>query len=186
MNVAELDPTSIQVAIHEAGHAVAHLVLNDLPPCSAPFLNSVSIVPGDGFLGVVAVDPWTFQSAWDALYSIIEALAGPTAELYSEHADLLPLVIERTIPGILADHADEDSDCAQIQKTIEWLGVRDPRALLRRLWDITHAIVASEWIGLEKVAHILCDRQVMGGDEFEAEWRRLRHGGTAAAAEAAG
>jgi hypothetical protein len=187
-----LNPTPLQIAIHEAGHAVAHLVLDDQPFCTGPSIHAVSIIPGDGFWGVVTVDPrlsrFTRNAATDrlpneaarqnqrlhGLYDIIEALAGPMAELYNEQPHLLPRLVDRIIPKILTGHADDNSDCANIQKTIQWLEEDDPQLLLRELWDITHAIIASEWIGLEKVARILRGRSVMTGSEFEAEWRKAR------------
>ena len=187
-----LNPTPLQIAIHEAGHAVAHLVLDDLPFCSGPFIHAVTIIAGDGFWGAVTVDPRLSRFAPNAptdlhfndvtrqnqrlhgLYDIIEALAGPMAELYNEQPHLLPLLMDRIIPKILADHADDNSDCANIRRTIEWLEEDDPRLLLQDLWNITYAIVASEWIGIEKVALVLRDRRVMGGGEFEAEWRKVR------------
>jgi hypothetical protein len=187
-----LNPTPLQIAIHEAGHAVAHLVLDDQPFCSAPCIDSVSIIPGDGFWGAVTVDPRLSRFARSAStdphsieaarqnqrlhgrYDIIEALAGSMAELYNEQPLLLPRLADRIIPKILTGQADDDSDCANIQKTIEWLEEDDPQSLLRELWDITYAIIASEWIGLEKVARVLRGRRVMSGGEFEAEWRKVR------------
>lgn len=184
--------TSLQIAIHEAGHAVAHLVLDDLAPSPGPFISSVSIVPGDGFLGIVIADSRLSKSVpatladphfndaikqnnrLHALYDIIEALAGPTAELYCEHPLIPLLLMERMIPRILVDHADEDSDCANIRRAIEWLEEDNPQLLLRQLWNIAYAVIATEWIGLMKVARVLNDRQTMDGEEFEAEWRKVR------------
>ena len=171
---------------------MAHLVLDDLPFCAGPFIHAVTIVPGDGFWGAVTVNPRLSRFASNApadphynevtrqnqrlhgLYDIIEALAGPMAELYNGQPHLLPLLMDRIIPKILTGHIDDNSDCAYIRRTIEWLEDDNPQLLLRELWNITYAIVASEWIGIEKVAHVLCDRRVMGGGEFEAEWRKLR------------
>jgi hypothetical protein len=182
-------PTSLQVAIHEAGHAVAHLVLDDLPSCSGPFISSVSVIPGNGFWGAVTVESRLSRLASSrfhpndetrqnqrlhALFDIIEALAGPIAEMYSGQAQLLPFLKERMIPKILTDHADDDSDCVNIRKTLRWLEEDNPQLLLRQLWDIAYVVVASEWIGLEKVARVLRRRQIMHGDEFEAEWRKVR------------
>jgi hypothetical protein len=185
-------PTPLQVAIHEAGHAVAHLVLNDLPPHQGSSIRSVSVIPTDGVLGVVTTDPrisrfgvhglaqlhadeaMSQSRRFYARLDIIEALAGPTAELYSTNP-LIPLhLIEKMIPEILVDPAHEAGDCANIRRAIEWLGGDDPQALLRRLWEIAYAIVATEWIGIVEVARVLRDRQTMSGDEFEATWRRGR------------
>jgi hypothetical protein len=94
--------------------------------------------------------------------------------MYSGQAQLLPFLKERMIPKILTDHADDDSDCVNIRKTLRWLEEDNPQLLLRQLWDIAYVVVASEWIGLEKVARVLRRRQIMHGDEFEAEWRKVR------------
>jgi len=182
------------LCIHEAGHAVAHLVLDELPPYPGPSITSVSVIPDGDFRGRVRGQRrvWTKQFSRDetearlspalqqaqhqmALYDVIEALAGYVAEMYQRQSPFGPLMIKpEMFEKILVGDLDSIGDMAGVRNTIDWLGLVDPAAELKRLFRTTYGLIASEWPGIVRVARVLRTRPFMEGEEFEAEWQAVR------------
>ena len=185
------------LAVHEAGHAVAHQVLDELPPYPGPHIISVSVKPdaADGSLGrvsgrrrtstlrtpphtkpVPAAHPEVLADMRrQARYDIVELLAGRMAESYQRGGPYCPLrwtdeIVSKTING----DPDAGGDMSFVRKTLDWLELPDPAAELKRLWRITYGLIASEWPGIVRIARILRERRFMGGEDFEAEWRAGR------------
>ena|ERR1019366_8097036 len=79
------------LAVHEAAHGVAHLVLDELAPNSSTVIREVSLVRTEKHLGVVVADarfrmvlanatPRSVDHEWLCRLCIIETLAGLIAE----------------------------------------------------------------------------------------------------------
>jgi hypothetical protein len=77
-------------------------------------------------------------------------------------------------PVLDAAALDAVDNMRKARETIEWLDPADRAEELKRLWDITYSLVASEWPGIVRIARILQARRFMEGDAFETEWRSVR------------
>ena len=165
------------LAIHGCGHASTRLVLDELPPDElpaylGPLLRLVSIIEGiDGSMGRVdgssrvCLMPGLIDAQIVAQLTpemrhlrrrnmrcdIVEALAGMMAEFFWK-GGLLGLfmmrgdIIRRTISGDL----DVVDDFRFVRRHLEALNPPDPTAELRRLWDTTYGLLASEWPGVKR------------------------------------
>jgi hypothetical protein len=179
------------LCIHEVGHAVAHLVLDELGPYPGPHIKYITVGAESGAVFVdrrvntnfgtraqmearsPAMPDFPFQCA---RMDIIKSMAGPFAYFYQREGPGPAFISDSGIvERILADDdLDRDGDLFYIRKVAEWLEPDDPRAELEHLWNTTGTILAAEWPGIRRVAQVLRARGDMDGDEFEAEWRAVR------------
>jgi hypothetical protein len=110
---------------------------------------------------------------------IIATMAGPVAELYQRwgpfclaiegKARIQRLLTSDDESGFLTTNDGDGISIRERAQVIE-LGEQELVALWYRTW----AIVRAEWPGVRRVARVLLERGSMDGEEFEAEWRRLR------------
>jgi hypothetical protein len=178
------------LAVHECGHAVAQLVLDELPPYPGPFLRSVSIVADANSLGRVEGQPRVClpielgphlddrQRAYkhrQLRYDIIQHLAGYIAELHHKDGPMgtyfaRDAVVRRTVSGEL----DASTDFSLPRQQLEWISHPNPTAELTRLWNITCSLIGCEWAGLQRISRALLAREFMDGEDFEQEWLKCR------------
>jgi hypothetical protein len=193
----------VWLCCHEAGHAVADLVLDELPPYPMARITSVSVVPdpGLGTLGRVIQKPRTDIPAWiymgftreraegvlvprflrdhhqHALYELVQTLAGPVAEYVCRHGQelgYLHFAMRHPTRNILSGAWDCDGDFLSVRRTIEWLQPVEPSVEVERLWRIAYALIVEEWPGILKVARLLRKHEFMTGKHFEQAWREGR------------
>jgi len=137
-HVRKSDRAELVVAVHEAGHAVARLVLNDRHRCSAR-IKLVTVQPfqdaaGRKFLGNCHHDPHVSRRTVDRWISgelktpapedlpelieldIIEGMTGPCAERYYLVGRHEPMAVTMSQPGF-------ESDRAAVRGRAAWLGL---------------------------------------------------------------
>jgi hypothetical protein len=174
------------LAIHEVGHAVAMLRLDDLAVVSGPHIREVSLDSTEEYLGIVVRDdrfqmlfadllPRNHELEWLCRFSMIETLAGPFAE-WRQRTNCLCAGVNAAqwSEKILSTVDVSDPDFRQVQARLRWLKPDDPAAELDLLIDYAFAIVRSEWPGIVEAARMLRERRVMDGEDFERTWRMVR------------
>jgi hypothetical protein len=157
----------LALAIHEAGHAVAHLTISErraalgLPAQS--LLRSVSVDPAARTgLCRVRVNKQRDRRDYAAM-----CLAGYAAECRHLHGPAW-----RPAPDAFAEHMHLQ-DIAMA--AAEVAGFADPAAELWRAWAAAVAIVTAEWVPIERLGYRLRRGCSMAGAEFEAAWRSARN-----------
>jgi hypothetical protein len=176
-------------AVHECGHAVARLALDELPPYPGPLLRSVSIIANADSVGRVDGQPRVMfmlehESMTDRMrhhqrrqlrYDIVQFLAGYVAEMYQRGGLLAPILArDGFIRQILSGELDAVPDFHSARQHLGWLNPPNPSVELSRLWDNTYGLIACEWQGLKRISRVLLEREFMDGEEFEAEWLACR------------
>jgi len=161
-------PPPMSFCIHEAGHAVAHFVINDSLAEAETIVRSLSVDPATtrGNLGLVRIAERA--RGRDPRNDVVRHLAGYCAENYAEHGP--------TWQPIAADFAAHLhlTDLRRASEVVATLGFADPAAELLRLWRVTHRVVDQEWPAIVAVGRVLRDRMVLTGAEAEAVWRSAR------------
>ena len=182
-------------AIHEAGHAVARLVLDELAPMPAPPIDYIEVCTRgtgqDAQFGYVCGGPrvrigdrrlWQLPECAlrNALirFDVIDTWAGLAAEArYRSNACVAILMLWKTVPVWMARTDTTGSDSHSIRERCLILADHDhaeASAEARRCLDSAMAIVAAEYPGIVRVGRILEAAGRMDGDEFESAWREVR------------
>jgi hypothetical protein len=184
-------PAGLWLAVHESAHAVAGLVTDELPPYPGPYLQSVSVRAGDGYLGIChkpkrvptdytpkppdLSDDRRRNVIMNAQHDIIDTLAGPMAEVRFKYGIIhLALTRKRWIEEITGQTIPGEEDAGVIQQALRWWAPPDPVAEMKRLWAETEVLLQVEWPGIVAVARVLHERGEMDGDVFEEEWQKVR------------
>lgn len=189
------DRPPLWLCVHEAGHAVARLTLDELPPYPGPMLRAVSVIRDDTTLGRMTGQSRVFLFLADmaaaamapfpgaiaaqrqhAVYDIVENLAGYVAEHYQRGGPFGPLFLigGKLIPATLSGELDATEDLRHVREKLAWLAPPDPPAELIRLARITYALITSEWPGIVRAARVLQQHREMDGEAFETAWRAGR------------
>ncbi len=157
------------LCIHEMGHAIAHLVINERSSKPETILVEVCIGK-EGNSGFVRKKTRPTAHPHN---SAIRCLAGYAAELrHSPGVDWLRAERPAIVVAMARGGYDHLTD---IRMAREALGTdASSEVELGRAWDAAHKIIASQWGGLVHIARLLQRRLTMTGAEVEAEWRRHR------------
>lgn len=185
---------TMTTAIHESGHAIARLALNEACPYPGPRLKEITARPGGDYSGLTTSDarcrsfPTLAQireevapgapdpaglvagAVRDCRLDIVETWVGPLAEI-GPRGGLLGSAVA-FLPG-----ADQDGDLGAIRHRLRWLGLGDgaeAEAECERLWWAALALVQAERAGILAVAKVLHREGTMDGEAFEAAWREVR------------
>jgi hypothetical protein len=180
------------LAVHEAAHAVAGLVLDEMPPYPGPHLRSVSLHPEDeqllGFCrrDLRVIPEWNLPSdkqpeelrgimIQQARLDMVAVLAGSMAEARHRHSWFgIAMLKGGWTSEILGESLEGIHDAARIQRSLQWLAPADPIAELGAIWNTTLRLLETEWPGILGIAKVLrCERE-MDGETFEERWRILR------------
>jgi hypothetical protein len=189
IGVPTLKRPPLWLACHEAGHAVARLVLDELTLVPGPYLRSISVEPQDGALGI-CMHGSRCPLFWielpypkdvihaDVRADIVENFAGAVAETHCKcsgfaamwqwHSNVMP-----TLESVVFTD-DNHEDAAEVHRRLQWLSHPLNLEDAKRLWFDACLIVTQEWPGIAKTARVLRDRGTMDGDEFEDVWRGFR------------
>jgi hypothetical protein len=175
---------AMSLAIHEAGHAVARFVLDELSPLPSPLVQLIAVETGGNPCGVVEMQnrsadknpirdtlrPYEDFFKLDIMADVLEICAGPAAQacfLYGQdQICLLGYPKNRS--------AQKKSDAGQIRTLLKISDGLIDETGVRALWHDACWLVISEWPGIKKAAGILLKRGTMQGDEFESVWRARR------------
>lgn len=178
-------PAPLWLAVHEAGHAVARLVLDELY-FPGPYLSSVTIIAEGTTLGHVRmqermhtflpVQPrFVAEQIRDAKLEVVEAMAGQIAEMRQRMGTYGPYFTRQEIVDlVMASDPDETHDFGKSRRFLNWLSPDDPRATMEGLYREALKLVEAEWTGIVAVARMLRQAGTMEGDEFEQVWRSGR------------
>jgi hypothetical protein len=175
------------LACHEAGHAVARLVLDE-QVFPGPYLECVSVQGDDKVMGVARMQKraWSIKprrpafeetDLRDGPLDLIETFAGPVAEYRSRYGANGPSGMRPHMAHLVMDAPpDRHDDMADAHHTIEWLALPDMEGALLAAYDLAVELVIEEWRGIVAVARRLRDAGEMDGDEFKEAWRAVRSG----------
>jgi hypothetical protein len=192
-------PFKLVTCVHEAGHAVARLALDELCGIPGPILKEVTAEPREGYLGQTRQDsraallhhggldaypPEVREgAAFRARLDVIETWAGLAAEVW--HGDRSCFIFLKpnmllapetlTVDAIIA-RGDPVSDSESARLTLRGLGLEGEAAEAEnwRLWWAAVVLVMAEWQGIKAAAAVLREHGTMGGADFEEVWRAAR------------
>ena len=177
----------IWLAAHEAGHAVARLVLDESQTTRGPALKEIDMRRTADTFAEVRQDARVMSFAMqrgvqdqfidsvrvDSRLDIIEIMAGPIAELRARRFGAIgAMLFQRSfVQGVLACDQHE-GDLLAVKRRAEFMCYTEIELI--DCWRESCNLVAVEWAGIERVARVLADCQVMSGDAFEEIWRAAR------------
>lgn len=181
-------PNLLDASIHEAGHAIARLALDELAPLPAPPILSVIVdCHGNGRcearprveLPYQRYDAGTPERTLrDALvrFDAIAAWAGRVAEFRHRYGgERATGMLESEIgQWINKDQHFIGTDDACICWCCELLKNEDRVTEAGSLLRATQAVVAAEWTGIKRMAGVLMAAGKMDGAAFEVKWREVR------------
>ncbi len=161
------------VAFHEAGHAVACVLLGR---------NLARVALGEGEpRGVFEVEEWPSATRQAIEDEIVSFFAGPAAQRLFTHRPVrvpLTLTVTVTVTGSRrrTKVAGGETDGGQIlrlaARAIERDSPRELAELIRRLDGRARALVASSWPAVELLARELLSQRELGGDAVRELVRR--------------
>ena len=178
--------TRLATAMHEAGHAVAHLAK---PP--APNIRSISVVEQrEALLGLVDTDlRWQMYMTHSpasagrieelrrlAWHDIVVCLAGPLAEFrWRRHSRWAIKLNADSIAKQCLDLPLPNSYCdeAMVRSRLCWAYPGEECDRFVTAWWETEELVATHWRAITSIGRTLNNRGMMTGDELETEWSRF-------------
>lgn len=171
------------LAVHEAGHAVARLVLDETLPQPGPMVKEVTVVRDEDRLGLARMDaraPLYLRGHANHIpravldqnikFDIIEKLAGPIAEVRHRYGSIGPMFDKRPQMDFCLSRSEHVCDHSAARAQAEWLSPSDERALLEQAYDVACALVEREWIGIKAVARVVQAAGSLDGTQFEEAW----------------
>jgi hypothetical protein len=186
-------------AVHEAGHAVARLVLDELCDIPGPILKEITAQPGESYLGKVSQDSrvcrlhlegldayepeCSARVARDARLEMVESWAGLAAEVRSRgllalaFAEPDRLLAPETLTfAAIVEQGRPATDSEFVRMTLSKLGLGGEAAAAesRRAWWAAVVLVMAEWRGIKAAAEVLRERGTMDGTDFREIWRTAR------------
>ena len=156
------DRAPFYIAAHEAGHAAAHIILNDrLPQPETKLLSATTAGGGLVKTRVHRDAPPLNQAA--------RCLAGFAAEVrFQEGSEGLTASRDAIVASIAEGRRDQWVD---VQMARAALGHDAGAAAIGRAWDRACGIVQAEWPRVLALATELHEQQYMTGAEIESIWR---------------
>ena len=177
----------IWLAAHEAGHAVARLVLDEGQTIRGPALKEIDMRRVADDLAQVRQDARVMSFAMqrgvqnqfidsvrvDGRLDIIEIMAGPIAELRARRSGAISAMLfqQSFVQRVLAPDQHE-GDLLAVKRHAEFMCYTETGLI--DCWRESCNLVTVEWAGIRRVARVLADCEVMSGDAFEETWRAAR------------
>jgi hypothetical protein len=185
-------PSELAIATHESGHAVARLALREIFNIPGPYIRSISIVPTDGHLGLVEMDPRFWMNCADVMpatpevlrnvrLDIIETLAGHLAEVRRRKGSWFSgrMQQEAGVAAILAidPEGQEDGDFAFSAARLRWLmrhTAGSPEDVLGRLWLAAWLLVEVEWTAIDRLSRVMVTAGELDGERLLDVWSLVK------------
>jgi len=175
------------LAVHEVGHAVARLALDETLPYPGPMVKEVTVVRDGDHLGFARMDsraPLDLRGHLDHMapehlsrnirLQLVDALAGYVAELRQRQGVFGPGFVKDRVVAACLSAVEVENDFDAASGLAMWEAPGSEQALLGEAYRVACALVEREWLGIVDVARCLQNAGTLPGDEFENLWRAKR------------
>ncbi len=168
----------LAIAVHEVGHAVAHLLINAAVPKPETRVRELTLDPSDGNLGLTRIH---LLRKTLPHYHAVRCLGGYAAELALDFGRDWPAAeAARLAREAVEGRHDNVVDFSAALAALCRLPGANLEGEFFRCWLAAVAVARADWQALLAVARELVAARAMDGAKFEASWHAA-HGADDAA-----